>query len=483
MPKAKPQTKVSRFFKLGRDQTTLDFVDVPIGYDLPVFLDPSRLRSMTSEWATECNSLLQHFFETLLIHLRNNDEAAGVSMLAHLTEKNEFHLGFSQGLSDGRAFGDGYAHKVWEAFKRSKAGSSGLLVDLEDTCLFIEGIGPDRISDAVCNIIRAPLIRYTQDMCNYYGILLTPNVDSGPIWDAHTETWENALVSLPITPYGKLLFVPKLAVRQQLVYDYASYFTHHLLPAMQASEKRLNTGLVHTLKDGRKRVTKKSLREKYGADKLAIVEQTLRHPQALDDYRQAAQKMSRPISHQRLADIENIARPDFASLLKAVEVIPTGKEAAGDYENAIEKLLSALFFPSLSSPVKQHKIHEGRKRIDITYVNNPMEGFFRWLLSHYSSGHIFVECKNYGKEVGNPELDQLAGRFSPSRGQVGLLVCRSVEKPLKLKESCKDAANDRRGYLVILTDEDLKQLVEDYISSDGSSAYPLLMAKFRELIM
>ncbi|KHA76966.1 hypothetical protein NC77_18640 [Janthinobacterium lividum] len=483
MSKPTPQTKVSRYFKLGRDQTTLDFVDVPIGHDLPVFLDPSRLRTMTSDWASECNSLLQHFFETLLAHLRNNEEAAGISMLAHLTEKNEFHFGLSKGLSDGRAFGDGYAHKIWEAIKNSKAGVSGLLVDLEDTCLFIEGIGPDRISDAVCNIVRGPLIRYTQDMCTYYGIPLVENVDSGPIWNPLTETWENALVSLPLTPYGKLLLVPKLAVRQQLVYDYASYFTHHLLPAMQASEKKLNTGLVHTLKDGRKRVTKKSLLEKYGATKLTVVEQTLRHPDALAEYRQSAQKMSRPISHQRLADIENIPRPNFEALLAAVASVLPGREAAGEYEDAIEKLLSALFFPSLSSPVKQHKIHDGRKRVDITYVNNPAEGFFKWLLSHYPSSHIFVECKNYGKEVGNPEIDQLAGRFSPSRGQVGILVCRTVEKAQKLKDSCKDTANDKRGYIITLTDDELGELVKDYASTDGGAGFPLLMKKFRDLIM
>jgi hypothetical protein len=112
-----------------------------------------------------------------------------------------------------------------------------------------------------------------------------------------------------------------------------------------------------------------------------------------------------------------------------------------------------------------------------------MNGFFKWALSHYPSSHIFVECKNYGKEIGNPELDQLAGRFSPSRGQIGLLVCRSIENGKKLTASCRDTANDNRGYIIVLSDEDLMQLVADYQSSNGSSEYPLLMEKFRRLIM
>lgn len=225
------------------------------------------------------------------------------------------------------------------------------------------------------------------------------------------------------------------------------------------------------------------MKEKYGANKLTIARETLRHPEALNDYRQAAQRSSRPITHDQLAEIENIALPNFSGLLSALAAIPVGREAASDYETAVEKLLSALFFPSLSSPTKQHQIHQGRKRIDITYVNNPTNGFFNWVLLHYPSSHIFVECKNYGKEIRNPEFDQLAGRFSPSRGQIGLLVCRSVENPAKLAASCRDTANDKRGYVIVLSDGDLAQLVTDYQSSNGGSEYPLLLEKFRQLIM
>ncbi len=483
MTRPSPKMRVSGYFDLSRDQTTLDFVDVPIGNDTPVFLDPSRIRSMQSTWASECNSILQHFFETLLRHLQTSNDADGLKMLEALTEKNEFHLGFSSGLSDGRAFGRGYAGKVWEALKKSQAGTTGLLKDIEDACLFIDGVGPDRISDAVCNILRGPLVRYTQEICQYYGIPLNSNVDSGPIWNVQSERWEDSLLPLPITPYGKLLLIPKVAVRHRLVYDSSNYYTHYLLPEMQTSEKHLNTGLVHTLKDGRKRVTKKDLREKYGADKLSIIRETQKHPNALHEYREAAIKTSRPITHEMLAEIENIQPPNYSALLADVKAIPPGRDDATNYENAIEKLLSALFFPSLALPTKQHQIHDGRKRIDITYVNNPRDGFFNWLLQHYSSAHIFVECKNYGKEIGNLEFDQLAGRFSPSRGQVGLMVCRSIENVAKLNASCKDTATDQRGYILVLCDDDLEQIVKDYRASNGGAEYPLLMHKFRQLIM
>src|SRR5690606_18608709 len=144
--------------------------------------DPSRIRSMETTWATECNSLLQHFFERLLEHIRNDEKAAGLRMLEGLSERNEFHLGFSKGQSQGSGIGKEFARDFWAALSKSRAGRTGLLKDLEDACLFIEGVGPDRISDAACNILRGPLIRYTQDMCQYYGIPVQRGVNSGPVW-------------------------------------------------------------------------------------------------------------------------------------------------------------------------------------------------------------------------------------------------------------------------------------------------------------
>jgi hypothetical protein len=203
----------------------------------------------------------------------------------------------------------------------------------------------------------------------------------------------------------------------------------------------------------------------------------------LEKYREHSKRLSSPITHEQLAEIENISPPKFDELLTAVLSIQPGIEGAVEYEKAVEKLLSALFFPSLTSPTKQARIHDGRKRIDITYVNNPAKGFFNWVLLHYPSSHIFVECKNYGKEIGNPELDQLAGRFSPSRGQVGFLICRSVADLTKITDSCIDTQRDGRGYIVVLTDDDLRQIVANYISSNGEADYPLLMSKFKKLIM
>lgn len=438
---------------------------------------------METTWASGCNSLLQHFFERLLQHIRNDDEASGLRMLTGLSERNEFHLGFSRGRSKGSGIGPEFARDLWRALNRSKAGKTGILKDLEDACLFIDGVGPDRISDATCNILRGPLIRYTHDMCDYYGIPLQDGISSGPIWNPETDLWEEASIALPVTNFGPLVLVPKIAVRHRLSYDPQRYYTHYLLPAMQSHEKSINSGLVYTLRSGEKRVTKKSLRKTYGADKLSITLQTDLHPKALEEYRLDRNRTSSPITHEQLAEIENISGPRFHQLLEAVTSLAVGKDSASAYENAIEALLTAVLFPSLSTPTKQHKLHEGRKRIDITYVNCARSGFFSWLAANYSAAHVFIECKNYGKEIGNPEIDQLSSRFGPSRGQFGILVCRSTANDSLLTKRCADTAKDQRGFIVHLTDADLKTLVDEFIASDGESNYPILRKKFTQLVM
>ncbi|MCC8997411.1 MAG: hypothetical protein LM517_10285 [Nitrosomonas sp.] len=476
--------RVSEYFGLGKTQPYLDFVDVRLDTDIEVFIDPTALRALNSTWGQECASMIQHYFESVLDRIKAGKDYEAQSLVSSLSERNEFHLGFSSGRSQGHAFGSKSAESVWGALSKSQASKSGLLKDLEDTCLLIEGIGRDMISDAVCNIIRGPLIKYTQDMCRYYGVPLTPNVASGPIWNPIKEVWESDFVELPMTTgFGKVILVPKVIVRHRLSYEYNEYYTHYLLPEMQNAEIAANTGLVELLRNGSKRVTKKALKEKYGSNKLAVVEQTLKYPHVLDDYKKDKDRnIPPPLDHEQLSEIEKNDPPQWEQLVEQLQNLPTGDKTANDYENLVEQILSALFYPALCNPTKQHNIHEGRKRIDITYSNVAKAGFFSWLSQHYPCSYIFVECKNYGKEIGNPELDQLSGRFSPSRGKVGILVCRSIADSNRLEQRCCDTAKDDRGFILTLSDNELVELLKAAKAGIRSLDFSLLNQKFRKLI-
>lgn len=147
---------------------------------------------------------------------------------------------------------------------------------------------------------------------------------------------------------------------------------------------------------------------------------------------------------------------------------------------------------------KESQIHDGRKRIDISYANTARDGFFKYLIRHrIKSRYVFVECKNYGTDVTNPELDQLSSRFSTLRGEFGILACRSFKDKDLFLRRCRDTASDGRGYIIALDDEDLKRLVADVLAAMNPapvdlddpdpepirpvSDYPLLHERLRQL--
>ena len=142
------------------------------------------------------------------------------------------------------------------------------------------------------------------------------------------------------------------------------------------------------------------------------------------------------------------------------------------------------FFPALDMPQREFKIHQGRKRIDITYLNLASHGFFDWVnrVQAAPAPYVFVECKNYGSELGNPEIDQLAGRFSPVRGRLGLLCHRGFGDKAKLVQRCRDTALDDRGFMIALDDDDLAALVDERKRNPNSVSFRLLQQRFSELI-
>jgi hypothetical protein len=85
--------------------------------------------------------------------------------------------------------------------------------------------------------------------------------------------------------------------------------------------------------------------DNYGTGKATIVRETQRFPEVLDRYKLAKRgEEHRPLTHEDLAIVEGEPGPDWDALLAAVSTLKPGGDDAARYENAIESLLTALFF-------------------------------------------------------------------------------------------------------------------------------------------
>lgn len=453
--------KFTSAFGLKLSQAEVDFVDVDLLTDTPLYLCPYAIQIRNDDWSEECGDLIRSFFTSVLDELRANNSQRVNHLLGHLHEPNETRLGQSDGAPRGRGVGADKSFLIGEALRNSQAYQSGLLQDISDAELFIFGVGRDTISDLTTNIIRGKLAKYTEDQCVLHGIQTKPVRSIGPAWDAARQDWVAGIYNLPVFNGRPILLVPKSCVRRRLSLDSQEFYNHYMIEFLQEEYLRAGSALVQTLKNGNQRVTKKSVKQRHPFDKDDFAAFCQKHPDILAAYK----KMAGAKGPLELGDFDDAINETIlaAALIERLKSIPTGAAHASEYHQVSVAICTFLFYPELSTPIKEYEQHNGRKRVDIKFTNAATEGFFfRLLHMPQTRAHaIFVECKNYTRDVANPELDQLSGRFNLRQGFFGMLLCRTLDDRNKTMESCRDTAKDGRGFMLPLDDSDLIQLLEN----------------------
>jgi hypothetical protein len=181
--------RFSKYFGLNQKQAELDFVDVDVSRDTPLFLDPYSIQIKDNEFSSRSADQIKTYFSEVMESLRTSDVDRARHLTSHLSEPRETFLGFSKGQPRGRGVGRFQADQLLSAFRGSRAFRSGLLSDLAEAELFIDGISSDKISDLTTNVIRKSLIEYTQAECNLHGIKLERAVACAPVWDEVERDW------------------------------------------------------------------------------------------------------------------------------------------------------------------------------------------------------------------------------------------------------------------------------------------------------
>jgi len=163
----------------------------------------------------------------------------------------------------------------------------------------------------------------------------------------------------------------------------------------------------------------------------------------------------------RLDELEP-ALDDEVDKLRAIR---SGTANATKYHRHVAALVTQIFAPQLGHAIIEKEINEGRKRLDVFWPNQAFANVFGHLGSQYNARNIVGECKNYASELKNPEIDQLLGRFSRQRGEVGFLLCRKVRNRERTTKRCRDAFIDGRGMALVLDDDDVAIMAG--LSRDG----------------
>lgn len=452
--------KFSEQFALGKSQGELDFVDIDLSTDNRLYLCPYAIQIRNDEWSDACGDHIRSFFNEVLDQLRDGNIGRARHLLSHLHEPNETFLGQSTGRPSGRGVGRDKADLLADAFVNSRAFETGVLADVSETELFIRGVGPDTISDLVTNVLRGLLADYTLNECNLHGVEVEETAALGPSWNAVTRDWEARSYRLPHLAQQPILLIPRFSVRRRLSLNSQEFYNHEMISYLQAEYLNSGGALVEVLQNGRRRVTKKSVKAMHPFIKDDLAVFVRNHPEVLESYKQI-KGASGPIDLEDLQDDLDEGVLSQA-LIERLQAIPGGNDSASEYHSVIMGILTYLFCPSLINPIKEFEQHQGRKRIDIKFTNTANDHFFGQVLAAPQTRaiNVMVECKNYTRPINNPELDQLSGRFGHQRGFFGLLLCREIENKARTTASCRDTAADGRGFMIALDDCDIVQMLE-----------------------
>lgn len=461
--------RLSEHFKLNRKQNELDFVDIDVDNDMPLFLDPYFLSIRKDRWSQQANATLESFFQYVLAQFQNGD-IDEVRRNFKFTEPNETCLGLSKSGVQGKSIGNDDATKLFQYILDSNALNDGLISNVNEIKIFVENISHDKISDLCTNVIRKQLIDYTKTQCDLYNIELESGIATREYWDSENLEWTASYEEMLIINEKPILLIPKSIVcrKQGFYYDSEKYARHFVLNFLVSEEIRINSSLVKRkkLKNGEVKtsVVKEDVAKKHNAySKKFLRTFTKRHPEYFDSFKKTAKAKISSLSNEDI--LENYSNEYYFNiidkLIQGFSEINKGKKDANKFHDHIIACMNFLFYPSLSNPVKEQEIDEGRKRIDLVYNNSAEEGFFFNLpmVKGIPSAYIFIECKNYTKDIANPELDQLNGRFSPNRGKVGFMIFRSCNDEDVLLKRCADYYSANKNLILPMQDRDFIEIL------------------------
>lgn len=153
-----------------------DWFDPHLTVDTRLFIDPLLIlrKGTTGQWRGAHDELIAHFvacYELIAADgRRDSPNTRRAGRLLTFPEPAEFCLGYTSRGTRGSGGGQGVANQMANAIAVAIGAGLSNPEHIEELGILNEGIGADRIGDAVCNILKARFVRYTQAVCTRHGV-------------------------------------------------------------------------------------------------------------------------------------------------------------------------------------------------------------------------------------------------------------------------------------------------------------------------
>lgn len=400
-------------------------------------------------------------------------------------EPTQIYLGVGKTARRGRGIGPEQEKQIIDALTHSKIIKKGLIETIQELELHIEGIGPDKISDLVSNIILSCLAQYTEEVCKKYGISTQPCAVSG-FWNQDRNQWDGGYYNLPVNESDSIsyILVPKVFVRREKdLLNHTEFYNKYILNVIKRELLNANDSLVETLANGERRITKKAISDdpRFELSKEFISEFIVGHPDLIREYRNNLATRYNPADPAFWSQKYIKDDPGVEQLLEELKTLSPGKKAAARYQELIYELLKFIFDWALSDFDYEYKMDHGRSRIDIISNNHAYGGLFQELKTEFTASSLPIECKNYKSDLGNDEFNQLSERLGEKSSKLGMLFCRKIEDPTSMSKHQTDRWLRQGNMLLLFEDSDLGQLVAKRLNRDIEGIESVLRTMIRDV--
>lgn len=436
----------------GISQYDVDFVIPLKDVDIPLGIDPFLLFKSRDPEYRELHGLVLNVFNAGIAAVQGGDIARARSTLT-FPEVPEIGLGYTQGSRRGSGVGTRLTDLIIDTLSGSPQLVARGVRHIEEMQLLSAGIGPDRISDIVANILKRFLILYTQRQCKIWAIPTSTGVPISHVYNHEAGDWEDSHDDLPVSDSdgAPILLVPRRIVRRLPWINYDDFVRGEFsayLAAKREAVKKARQAKGATLKTDVVTVTRGD---------IALVERYIRTREA-----QAAD--ARPA----LDYISGDACAEAETLKEKIRVIPTGREHAAAYQRVVLEVINYLLNPELIDGQPEVRTVDGTERRDIIFTNDSDESFWEYVRTTHDSLLLMFEVKNTA-DLDMAAVNQTAVYLGDRIGRLGFIVTREPpsENVLRKTYAVWNDSGQGRKAILILADAHLFELL-DLRCKDGS---------------